>query len=245
MKRLYRVLVVLILTLLFISMMPFKAEGSQKFVIDGYSDEWENLPSYYTYNWDNSQNCWVYGVWINGVKYLTPKNTYDTTVRHRMQIYTDNTYIYLLIEYSLDYQPLVNGDDFNFTVNSESHKFRIAYADNQSITGNVNKTVTGTNKVYVTTYNNRKVEGADAALNMKNNRRNNMLEMRLPLSEFKMAGKAGANEVKFFTPNLMYESISCAGTPTYASPILITLVIFIIIGYIKHNGKDLKKYKER
>ena len=52
--------------------------------IDGDFSDWENLPCTYEYNWDNSQNFWQWGVWIDGVCYKTEPGTYSTDVRHKI-----------------------------------------------------------------------------------------------------------------------------------------------------------------
>ena len=71
--------------------------------MDGYFDDWNDKPYSYEYNWDNSDNCWYYGVWYDGQCFKTPEGTYDTTVRHKMQLYSDNEYVYMHIVISEDY----------------------------------------------------------------------------------------------------------------------------------------------
>ena len=45
------------------------------YLIGDFSD-WNSLPESYEYNWDNSQNCWSYGVWVDGVCYKTEEGSY-------------------------------------------------------------------------------------------------------------------------------------------------------------------------
>ena len=41
----------------------FSLKDGQSISIDGDFSDWDGIPCSYEYNWDNSENCWVNGVW--------------------------------------------------------------------------------------------------------------------------------------------------------------------------------------
>lgn len=206
---------------------------------------WDSIPYSYEYNWDNSSNCWQWGVWIDGVCYKTPEGEYSTDVRHKMQIYCDNEYVYVHIIYSRDYYARANGDDFQFIVNGQRTRFQISDGSGGSITHSFSS---GTNSVVVehedSALSGSRVEDSEGYLVVNNDENiNNQLEFKIPLSEIARQNSSidldNMSMVEFFTPNLMYRGISCAGSSTFGLIILIPITLLIVFK-IKRNQKNGK-----
>ena len=186
-----------------------------------YGINWESLPVTYEYNWDNSQNCWEHGVWINGVCYKTPKGTYNTNVRHLIQLYTDGTYVYTHIVFSRDYEAAANGNWFKYYVDGNMAAFQVeTYNGTQLANNNLSP---GTYEVVVHhaagsgSYN--VADGASAYYTVFDSQVNAHLEMRIPLSEL---AEQNANidaesfgSIEFFTPNLMKDRVTASGASTF------------------------------
>ena len=198
--------------------------------VDGNFSGWEEIPVSYEYNWDNSANCWEYGNWVTDpetgeqVCYKTEQGTYDSNVRHEMQLYTDNENVYLKIKYATIYESHANGDDFNFYIDGAGAKYAVTWADGTPITGTA--TAAGTYVVDVRNGNSSSsgsiVDGASAYYHVTENGINNELELKIPLSALQMQNGTinpdNFNMIQFFTPNLMYNPISAAGSPTGSVP---------------------------
>lgn len=200
----------------------------------GYMVDWDRIPASYEYNWDNSSNCWNWGVWHGSQCYKTPEGTYSTDVRHKMQIYCDGSYVYLHIIFEREFG--VNGYDYQFTINGNTAKvqvncpssgsgeqyFQINHGDG-SISGQV-------------------VEGGECHVFYDNV--NNQLELKIPLEEFARQNPnisySSSNSIEFFTPNLMYNRISCVGASTFPYiPVLLVFGIAIITFYRKKILKNV------
>jgi uncharacterized protein (TIGR04145 family) len=218
--------------------------------IDGYLDDWSDKPLSYEYNWDNSKSCWYWGEWYNNICYKTPIGTYDNNVRHIMQLFVDDEYVYLHIKFATIYGSLFNGEDYQVKFdgsNSKLVKIQIADANGNTLTNNVKNFSPGVYKVYVrrsdSSFNNQIMPGSEAKLTVYNNYLNTDLELKLPLSECLKQNKnknsyiTDLESVSFFSPNLMYRRIVTHGTST--GPILlIGLCLLICIFFmIKRKRK--------
>ncbi len=188
----------------------------------GYMVDWDRIPASYEYNWDNSENCWTWGVWIDGQCYKTTRGEYSTDVRHKMQIYTDGTYVYLHIIFSRDYQVGFNGSDYRFTVNGNATRVQIECPNNGE--GEYSGTVTHGDGAI----SGQIVEGSECHVFYNANNQNNQLELKVPLEELARQNPnisyGSSNTISYFSPNLMYESISCVGASTF--PYIPVLIIF-------------------
>lgn len=210
--------------------------------IDGYYDDWSDKPVSWHYNWDNSQNCWYWGCWLNGVCYKTPEGTYDNNVRHLMQMYSDGEYIYVHIKIATIYESLFNGEDYNFYFNNDARaSFQITDNNGQVITNNIKDYTPGIHPVQVrhrdSSCSYGFVDGAVAYLTVYDDYKNTDLEFKIPLSQCKYQNNDidldNLEVIKFFTPNLMYEKIESHGTPTYPFVLIGILVCICIFAEIK------------
>ena len=184
----------------------------------GYMVDWDRIPASYEYNWDNSSNCWNWGVWHGSQCYKTPEGTYSTDVRHKMQIYCDGSYVYLHIIFEREFG--VNGYDYQFTINGNTAKVQ------------VNCPFTGSGEQYFQinhgdgSISGQVVEGGECHVFYDNV--NNQLELKIHLEEFARQNPnisyGSSNTISYFSPNLMYESISCVGASTF--PYIPALIIF-------------------
>lgn len=225
-------------------------------IIDGNYDDWNDYPESYEYNWDNSQNCWNYGVWYNGVCYKTAEGTYDTNVRHKMQLSCDGKNVYLHIVFSKDYYSKFNGEDYQFSVDGKTAAFQVEYKGGGTITGNTSQMSVGTQEVEVrhrdSSMSYAVVNGSKAYLTKKADDVNMELELSVPLEQMELQNPSINTEqfsvIDFFTPNLMYRKITCAGTPT--GTFLLCMVAYIIafssvflftIFLKSKNGKNAEK----
>jgi len=198
-----------------------------------YGINWEEQPEVYEYNWDNSEECWEKGIWIDNVKYITPKGTYNTNVRHKIQLYTDGTYVYTHIVFSRDYEAAANGNWYKYYVDGNLAAFQIeTYNGTQLANNNLSP---GTYEVVVRhadgSVSGQVATGASAFYTVFESQVNAHLEMRIPLSEMVLQNENidadSFGSITFTTPNLMLGTITAAGAGT--SPFAMAVAAFAII----------------
>lgn len=195
--------------------------GNSKITIDGRFDDWNQIPHSYEYNWDNSNNCWYYGVWIDGVCYKTPVGTYDSNVRHKVGFYCDGENVYLHIEFSRDYYAKMNGENYSFSFDGNKAFVQLTY-NGKSISGNSNMTSPGTYPVEVRHATGsdsfRIIDGAQAMVLVKPGNVNAELELKVPINSLKKQNPAidpeRATSVTWACSNLAYRTIVSTGTST-------------------------------
>lgn len=180
-------------------------------------DSWQGYPLSYHYNWDNSQNCWNWGEYYNGVCYKTPEGTYDSNVRHAVGLYCDGSNIHLYIKYALIYGTKVNGDQFIFSVDGNSASFRFVFDDDGAPITGCNRNP-GNYKLDLRNADGSisgKSTGFVGTLDVHENNENDELELIIPLEILKAQNPAinidNFSAITFFNPNLMYKSQTCAG----------------------------------
>ena len=218
--------------------------------IDGYFDDWGDKAYSFEYNWDNSQNCWQWGVWVDGVCYKTPEGTYSTDVRHKMQLYCDGEYVYLHIVFSRDYGAKFNGEDYQFWFDDNMAAFQVEWPGGGTITGNLENTSPGIYPVEVRHRNSSMsyevADGSSAYLKVNPDNLNNEIELKIPLSEcVRQNGSIDIEHlstIEFFTPNLMYRRITCTGTPIGPSVFIFggLIILGVVSGfYFKNKRKKM------
>lgn len=207
---------------------------------------WSNYPTSYEYNWDNSQNCWNWGEWKDGVKYTTPEGTYDNNVRHEMGMYSDGENIHLRISYATIYSAIANGDDMNFYIDGQGAKFRVLYADNGSgITGQSRPEGTYDLVVVNGDHWNSSYEanGSYGTMIVKDGNINNEMEIVIPLETLKEQNNNididHIQTIEFFNPNLMYRHISCGGASTGSIGFIVMTIIVFVLGFVIYQRRDL------
>lgn len=197
--------------------------------IDGHFDDWNNKPISYHYNWDNSENCWNHGEWADGQCYKTERGTYDNNVRHGIQMYEENGYVFVHIKIATIYQSGFNGEDYQLTFNgSNVAKFQITDNNGRSLTNNVNSMAPGTYNVQVRhgagSCSYEIAEASSAVMKIYSNHKNTEIEFAIPMYECKRQNAnidlENAESITFFTPNLMYTRIESHGTPTSPIPLV-------------------------
>lgn len=197
----------------------FTLEDSSAITIDGNFSDWDSQPCSYEYNWDNSENCWNWGVWIDGVCYKTKPGTYSTDVRHKMQMYCDGEYVYLHIVYSRDYEFGLNGNDFQFYVNGKMAAFQVTAEGG----GTFEDMLENEPGVYPVEIRHRdshlsflNADDTNGYLRLTEDKINNEIEIRIPLSEMQLQNPdidvETISVIEFFTPNLMYRRLTAVGT---------------------------------
>lgn len=216
--------------------------------IDGNFSDWDSLPCSYEYNWDNSQNCWQWGVWVRGVCYKTEPGTYSTDVRHKMQMYCDGENVYLHIVYSRDYGiddgACINGSDFQFSVDGKRADFQLAQIGG----GTFEEMAYFEPGLYPIEVRHRETglsflnaNGADGYLYLTDDKINCEVEIRIPLSEMKRQNPSINVEtittIEFFTPNLMYRKISAVGTSS--GPLVLSALCggVVLCGWLGNKRK--------
>lgn len=221
-----------------------KNSGSGSITIDGNYSDWDSLPCSYEYNWDNSENCWNWGVWVDGVCYKTEPGTYSTDVRHKMQLYCDGENVYLHIVYSRDYQTRINGNDFQFSVDGKRADFQLTQIGG----GSFEEMANFEPGLYPIEVRHRETglsflnaNGADGYLYLTDDKINCEVEIRIPLSEMKRQNPSINVEtitaIEFFTPNLMYRSITSVGTSS--GPLVLSALCgsVVLCGWIGNKRK--------
>jgi len=210
------------------------SEGEDPDTSNGAAEvNWDEIPESYEYNWDNSQNCWNWGVWIDGECYKTPEGTYDTNVRHKIQLYSDGNYVYTRIVFSRDYQAAANGNWFNYTIDGQTASFQVEQYDGKDLANN--NLAPGTYGVAVRHANGdgsySLANGASATYIVNDSLVNAELEIRIPLSEFAAQNSAinldSVGTIEFFTPNLMYQSVKIEGAST--SPLASAVAALVLV----------------
>ena len=208
------------------------------------NNTWSDYPMSYEYNWDNSQSCWNWGEWKNGVKYTTPEGTYDNNVRHEMGMYSDGENIHLRISYATIYNTIANGDDMNFYIDGQGAKFRVLYADNGSgITGQARPEgsydlVVVNGDHWNSSYD---ANGSYGTMIVKEGNVNNEMEIVIPLETLKEQNSnidiEHIQNIEFFNPNLMYRHISCGGASTGSMGFIIMTILLFGIATIIYQKR--------
>lgn len=217
-------------------------------ISSAYGINWDSLPEYYDYNWDNSQNCWVNGVWIDGKKYITPEGTYNTNVRHKIQLYTDGTYVYTHIVFSRDYEAAANGNWFNYTIGGQTASFQVETFEGTQLANN--NLAPGTYKVAVR-HANGSVSGTEAYdssahYTVFDSQVNAHLEIKIPLSEMAVQNPnidfKNGGTIEYFTPNLMSSKVTTSGASTF--PFATAAAAFVLVpgsAYVINKKRKLTK----
>jgi len=227
-----------------------------------YGVDWDSLPESYEYNWDNSENCWSWGNWMDTDKdgqgdvcYKTERGTYDTNVRHKMQMYCDGTYVYLRIIIATIYESHFNGEDYQFHLDGNMAAFQLTEKDSTNvITGNILNWDPGVYNVSLRHRNSSMsyeiVPDGDAWVTVHDDHLNTELEMRVPLSEMKRQNDAinldTLNTIEFFTPNLMYRRIMSSGADTM--PLASAVAALLVIpgsSVLLHKHAKKKKHADK
>ncbi len=218
--------------------------------IDGSFNGWDGIPKSYEYNWDNSQNCWQWGNWVTDpvtgeqVCYKTEEGTYDSNVRHEMQLYTDGENVYLKITYATIYDSYANGNDFQFEVDGKKASYQVEWADGSQLAGS--NAAPGVYPVEVrhrdSSVSYGLADGAVAYYRVNENNVNNQLELKIPLTEFqRQNGDINLDNfsmIQFYTPNLMYNKISAAGSPTGSVPFAAAAFLLVPVSYVWLKKKN-------
>ncbi len=197
----------------------FSLSSEKAITIDGDFSDWADLPVSYEYNWDNSENCWTYGVWVNGECYKTERGTYSTDVRHLMQMYCDGENVYLHIIFSRDYGSRINTHDYQFWIDGHMAAFQLTAPGGLGM----DTILTNPAGVYAIEVRHRdnwmsflEADKSFAYVKLTESKQNDELEMCIPLSEMKRQNDSinieTISTIEFITPNLMYRRLTAVGT---------------------------------
>lgn len=223
------------------------AGGGNTVPVDGSFSDWDNVPSSYEYNYDNSNACWEHGEWVDGQKYTTPEGTYDANVRHEMKMVCDGEYVYLYIKYAKIYGAGFNGEDYQFYIDGNMAAFQVNYAGGGTITNQIYDGDPGLYEVDVLHRNSdmsySNADGSKAYLYVSPDGYNSQLEMKIPISTMQQQNPDISTDtigtVEFFTPNLMYRHLNAAGADTspYAGAAVTLLFVPASCAGIKYFGR--------
>ena len=210
--------------------------------------DWDSLPASYEYNWDNSVNCWYWGVWVDGVRYTTPVGQYSTDVRHKIQIYCDGTYVYTHVIFSRDYWNVVCGDDYRYYFDNQMTAFQLTAPGGGSIEQAARRMSAGTHQIEVrhrsSWISGKNVEGAVGYLTKYEDNVNAQVEFKIPLSEMMRQNDRidmeNLGTIKFYTPNLMYRTITASGADTLP---MVTAGVSLLL--IPGSSIILKKFRKK
>lgn len=157
--------------------------GESNIIFDGYYDDWADKPHSWEYNWDNSSNCWIWGVYIDGVKYMTQYGTYDENVRHKMSLFCDGKYVYLYVKFSRDYGARFNGEDYQFWFDDQVASVQVERVGGGLLTEEINNYSPG---IYPVEVHHREqsmsygiAQGSSAYITVHPNQINNELELKM------------------------------------------------------------------
>jgi|GEM_PF-784552 len=188
---------------------------------------WDKYAVSYEYNWDNSQNCWYWGMYGNGECYKTEEGTYDANVRHKVGLYCDGENVYFMIQYAKANGAFVCNSDYNFTIDGQQAKFTVAFSDDNSgiqanrPAGEYDVTILNGDSAS----SSYEAYGTVGTLYVTDDNVSNVLEMKIPLSTLKLQNPNinidNFSMVGFYDPNLTYRTVSCAGAGNSAVPFAI------------------------
>lgn len=202
--------------------MVFAADSAP--VIDGSFEDWseDDIPISYHYNWNKPAG----------------ENGYSTDTHHAMQMYADESYVYVNITFAADYGVNVNSESYEFNVDGHGARFALTWPEGSVLTGSAPEA--GVYEVDVRhgggSCSWSIADGATAYYKVNEGNVNNQLELSIPLSEFeKQNGSIDLDNysmIEMYNPNLMNSKISFAGSPTGAIPFAIAAFTVIPVGYI-------------
>lgn len=242
-----------ILVVIMITINSIHVSADSPIVIDGYYDDWANLPYSWEYNhnnpyiienyWDGTQNITKVYTDENG-------NPYNLEIRHKMALYCDGDNVYLHIEISDKPGSGMNGEDYRFYVDGQQASFRVTYSGGDNLLKNDHKTEAGNYTVEVRHrdggISNMVVAGAEAVFTKKTDDNNNEIELKIPLSAMQLQNSNintdEYNIIEFFCPNLMYRRIACSGVST-APYIGIGVSVLFAAGIYFINKRFLRSKK--
>lgn len=201
-----------------------KETGNQVIEIDGDFKDWKDVPYSYEYNWDNPSETSEWNPQTN--KMETVKQTdengkpYNINVRHKMQLYRDDKNVYLHIIMAKNYYNSLNGYDYEFFCDGQEADFQVVMPGGGAITNS--SFGKGIHPVEVRHGNGSisysVAQGSAAMLERKQSGVNDELELKIPFTEFQRQNPnidpANIRVLEFFSHNLMYRRIICAGTDT-------------------------------
>lgn len=211
--------------------------------------KWNDVPAQWEYNWDNTEQATKWGVWGgNGhlENYITDHMD-DINVRHHMGIYCDGESVHLFIEYASCFDNPGNGNDYNFYLDGTGTKFRVTFEDGSDLSQTYREP--GEYKLLIThgdgAISGQEVEGAYGTIIIKEGQLNNMQEIVIPLEEMKRQNDSvnldTLSMIEFFTPNLMYRHIACAGASS--GPVVFIIISAVIFGaYLLIDSKRRLKH---
>lgn len=213
--------------------------------------DWDSVPASYEYVYDNSESCWNWGVWKDGVCYKSPQGEYNTDVRHLMQFHCDGKYVYLRIVFATVYYQEACGDNYLFYLDGEQTQYQLALEGGESITGKTEDLENGIHQLVVehvdSGLSGQEATGAIAYL-LKSEDANTEVQMKIPLTEMwnqnTVIDLENLNTIEFRCYPLMYRNLTASGADTL--PWLGAAVAFVVIPgstvLLKRRGK--KKVKE-
>lgn len=193
--------------------------GNTPIAIDGNFGDWSDKPYSWEYGYDNSAECWNWGVYVDGVCYIYPEGTFDEKVRHKMSLYCDGENIYFYVMMAQTYGAGFSGEDYTFIVDGQKISFQLFFPDGtgsvgNKAPGNYNMTVKHRNGAVSYTI----ADGAQAVLNVHDTKYNNELELKIPLETLKMQNPNidldNIGTIQTWTSHLMYRPISASGADT-------------------------------
>lgn len=220
--------------------------------IDGNFDDWKDVPYSYEYNWDNPyiiEYQWNPKKQKNETITYTDENgkPYNTTIRHKMSLYRDDRYVYLHIIMATNYYKSIIGDDYEFWCDGQRVMFDVVLPGGGTITKpSLNH---GIHPVEVRHGDSgiswSIAKGSQAMLKRNPGGFNDELELKIPLSEFKRQNPRidpdNIRVLEFFTPNLMYRHIACAGTDTAPYIGISICAVLAAAGYVIYKKKGKQK----
>lgn len=228
------------------------SSGNSVIQIDGKFDDWKDVPYSYEYNWNNPYILhyqWNPVTQKNETITYTDENgrPYNTTIRHKMSLYRDDQFVYLHIIMAKNYYHSIIGDDYEFWCDGKRVMFQVVMPGGRSITSS--SFGPGIHPVEVRHGDSgiawSIAKGSEAMLKRNPNGVNDELEMKIPFSEFKRQRPSidpdNIRVLEFFTPNLMYRHIACAGTDTAPYIGIAVCAAFAVAGYsfYRKKGKQL------
>lgn len=208
--------------------------------------DWGSVPGSYEFVYDNSDSCWNWGVWKDGVCYKSPPGEYNTDVRHFIQFYCDGRYVYLRIVFATVFSYEACGDNYLFYLDGEQTQYQLALEGEESITGKTEALGYGIHQLVVehvdSSLSGEAATGAVAYL-IKSEEANTEVQMKIPLSEMwnqnTIIDLENLNTIEFRCYPLMYRNITASGADTL--PWLGAVLAFAVIPgstlLIKRCGK--------
>lgn len=206
----------------------FAVAGNSIFNIDGYFDDWANIP--YSYHINYNDQGWP-----------LPN---DPQNKHTISLHRDENNVYLYVKIKELYYTGFNGNNFQFHI--DGVKVAVTITPPNGYDWQLNSLGAGRHPLWVRYEQGwERITTAEGYLYCNEQHIGDTAEFKIPLKAFsdktKHIDPNNIQTIEFFTPNLMHKKVSCTGTSTAAYLGIGVSAFAAFGGYLFYKNKRKKK----